>query len=314
MQQPYLGYVEGQKKKTWIAPKIWLKVCCFDFTRQYFTITYVKASHSPLRQVSNEKTHNIGLHLWNNAQRLKIEQNDIREGPSGAMACSGMRLYGEQLIQYKNSDPSQNQMIECVQSYFKKHGYLKYVNNLLRCVTNAGGNKSNTIDLGRYSWCNLCVTTSNYGNEPHLDMGDNCQGITIWHESNPGSRNAKKKKNIDNWYFLFPDMKVLYKGEWRKGAAIPLQHGTIITWDARLLRHCTAYPEVKPGNHAFGTYFGIQDKYINYLRAVLAKKQTSKMQTNKLLTVTSSGAFKVETMDDAKPSARTRSAKRPCRR
>ena len=28
MQQPYLGYVEGQERKTWIAPKIRLKVRC----------------------------------------------------------------------------------------------------------------------------------------------------------------------------------------------------------------------------------------------------------------------------------------------
>ena len=34
------------------------------------------------------------------------------------------------------------------------------------------------------------------------------------------------------------------------------------------------------------------------------------MQTNKLLNVTSSGAFEVENMDDAKPCASTRSAKR----
>ena len=41
MQQPYQGYVEGQQRKTWIAPKIRLKVRCFDSTRQHSLKCYV---------------------------------------------------------------------------------------------------------------------------------------------------------------------------------------------------------------------------------------------------------------------------------
>lgn len=33
--------------------------------------------------------------------------------------------------------------------------------------------------------------------------------------------------------------------QWCKGVAIPLQHGTVVAWDARLLQHCTTVPILK---------------------------------------------------------------------
>ena len=55
------------------------------------------------------------------------------------------------------------------------------------------------------------------------------------------------------------------------GFAIPLQHGTVVTWDARLVRHCTAVPLIKkPNAEVYGTYFGVTTKIANHGRA---KKQ-----------------------------------------
>ena len=40
-------------------------------------------------------------------------------------------------------------------------------------------------------------------------------------------------------------MEVEINGEWKKGVAVRLQHGTVITWDARLIRHCTSLPRLQ---------------------------------------------------------------------
>ena len=37
-----------------------------------------------------------------------------------------------------------------------------------------------------------------------------------------------------------------------------LQHGTVVTWDAHLVCHCTAVPTIKmPDAEVYGTYFGV---------------------------------------------------------
>ncbi len=80
--------------------------------------------------------------------------------------------------------------------------------------------------------------------------------------------------------------EILVDGQWRKGVAIPLKHGTVVTWDGNLIRHCTAvktlethpWPKRKrqensiyktsslePGSDkstAWGTYFGIQQTVV----------------------------------------------------
>jgi len=68
-------------------------------------------------------------------------------------------------------------------------------------------------------------------------------------------------------------------GKWKTGVAIPLQHGTIISWDANVYRHCTAAPSIeklREGNDktvACGTFFGIAKKVANYC---MEEKQNKK--------------------------------------
>lgn len=78
-------------------------------------------------------------------------------------------------------------------------------------------------------------------NAAHVDFRDIAPSIGIWTESHPG--------NAVNWYFLFP----------RVGIAVKLFHGCVISWDGRVLHHCTSKTKnvgVAKGKHVYSAMFG----------------------------------------------------------
>ena len=141
-----------------------------------------------------------------------------------------------------------------------------------------GGCSHNLAATGiRFPWFTLTVTSKNYANEAHIDPNDDTKGIIIWHEKAPPTAIKGYDSNIKNWYFLFPDMEIFVNGTWQKGVAIPLRHGTIVSWDARVLRHCTAIPEIiNDETAAFGTFFGIQKKVGTKLEVKHSEKNQRK--------------------------------------
>jgi hypothetical protein len=259
-----------------------IQVAVRDEYKKLKTTAYIEFSHTPLLQVCQRHTSGLGEQLAINAKRFNFEKNDCRKGVNmGAMVCTGARAYSRSLIRYKCTDENLAFLETKAGEYFEKYGFAHWVGNGRQRFLDIGATKE-IMGAGcsgaNNPWMSLCVTTANYGNECHLDLTDACQGITIWHESNPPclkNRTDPIESRIINWYFIFPDMEIKVDGEWRKGVAIPLQHGTVVSWDARLLRHCTAMPgfeKYKNGNAksvAFGTYFGIDKKFE---RVVVKKK------------------------------------------
>ncbi|KAI2500446.1 hypothetical protein MHU86_14050 [Fragilaria crotonensis] len=70
-------------------------------------------------------------------------------------------------------------------------------------------------------------------NASHFDSNDASQGFSVWTEEMPGV--------ADNWYFVMPNLHgVSVDGRAFEGVAIKLRHGTAISWDGRLIRHCTS--------------------------------------------------------------------------
>ena len=254
-----------QYDKAWNVWKYRLKVNIQDEHGNARATTYVECSHSPLYQLSRKFNRAMGKAL---VDAFGHRKDDCREGLNpGSMAAAGVRFYQGELQPYKHTTEDKknlNKLIKAADRYFRKFKFPKWVNNLRRRMTDRGGNGL-TVPIGdNMPWASLVVTTSNYGNETHLDMSDNCQGITIWHEKNPTA--PGQESSIKNWFFLFPDMQICVDGEWHNGVAVPLQHGTIVTWDATLVRHCTAFPTVTDGNNcAYGTYFGVAEKVANHL-------------------------------------------------
>ena len=160
-----------------------------------------------------------------------------------------------------------------IERYFRKYGFGRWVDVLRGAIEKQKGCGKNLPSGSDTPWTTMSVTTMNYGNEDHVDGGDHCQGITIWHESNPPTVKQSARRTLKGWYFLFPNMEVRIGEEWKKGVAVRLQHGTVVTWDARLIRHCTSLPclqfnkkKDKIVSMTHGTYFGIDKRIANWLK------------------------------------------------
>jgi len=80
----------------------------------------------------------------------------------------------------------------------------------------------------------------NLANSPHYDNGDTSESVTIWVEEKPGLSS--------NWLFVLPNMS--HNGS--KGIIVKLLHGLVISWDGRLIYHCTSKTVPGDGNKTFG--------------------------------------------------------------
>ena len=75
-------------------------------------------------------------------------------------------------------------------------------------------------------------------------------------------------------------------GKWETSVAIPLQHGTVLSWDANAYQYCTAAPSFKKSKGgidktiACGTFFGIAKKVANY-----CKMQKEKITKNESIII-----------------------------
>jgi hypothetical protein len=104
---------------------------------------------------------------------------------------------------------------------------------------------------------NVMVTSQDLGNECHVDCNDASRSVIIWH-----CRNNLGDKKPGNWYFLMPNVYLMDRNmrKMKKPLAIRIRHGTIISYDGRLLRHCTAIPAVPKGEAAQATFMAASVK------------------------------------------------------
>ena len=100
----------------------------------------------------------------------------------------------------------------------------------------------------------------NLGNSSHFDVHDASQGYSVWTEEIRGLG--------ANWYFVMPNLHgTRPDGRTFAGIAIRLGHGVAISWDGRVIRHCTSLsmPDGIDGkrvgggkkcfkNHLYGTF------------------------------------------------------------
>ena len=94
------------------------------------------------------------------------------------MACAGSRLYDKEIIKYANTRPEQKDLLDSAQRWFVRHKFGMWVNNLRKRCFEIG--KEAFIEEFGLAWISLLVHTSNYGNEAHLDMSDDCHGRRKW--------------------------------------------------------------------------------------------------------------------------------------
>jgi len=107
--------------------------------------------------------------------------------------------------------------------------------------------------------CNLGHTMDlsvNLANASHFDVNDASQGFSIWTEDFPGGTKM--------WMFVLPNLRGNFPDSDReyRGVAIKLTHGVLISWDGRVVRHCTSFHEAK--GDVCGTFFAAKTKVVRH--------------------------------------------------
>ena len=112
-------------------------------------------------------------------------------------------------------------------------------------------------------------------NASHFDVGDASQGFSVWTEEVPGK--------AENWFFVMPNLYGNNNGVPFNGVAVKLYHGTSISWDGRVIRHCTSltcpdgtgkpfggnsHPTL---NHVYGSFSAAKERIVNAGRSRAAE-------------------------------------------
>jgi hypothetical protein len=136
-------------------------------------------------------------------------------------------------------------------------------------------------------------TSVDLGNASHFDIHDASQGFSVWTEEFPGRGT--------NWYFVMPNLHGRHQdGREFFGVAVRLTHGVAISWDGRVIRHCTSLSQpdgpdrpdgpVEPAepadpsdlavsggsdggrNHLYGTFTSAKERVVAAGRALSAAR------------------------------------------
>ena len=79
----------------------------------------------------------------------------------------------------------------------------------------------------------------------HYDLDASCS-ITVFVEEKPG--------DAEGWYFILPNMTV---NDGEQAIVVKLFDGCAISWDGRVIYHCTGLSELgSDGNCVYGNFFG----------------------------------------------------------
>jgi hypothetical protein len=100
-------------------------------------------------------------------------------------------------------------------------------------------------EMGGSNGPGSCIMISkNLGNSVHFDYNDASMSLGVWVEERIGG--------ASNWYFVMPNIRLNGK----LGVVIRLFHGCVISWDGRLIKHCTSVTETGESNNVYGCMFG----------------------------------------------------------
>jgi hypothetical protein len=88
----------------------------------------------------------------------------------------------------------------------------------------------------------------NLGNACHLDINDLTRSVAVWAADDPA--------DVENWFCILPYVTTGRNGI-NKGVAIKLFHGCSISWDGRVLFHCTSVTKTAQDKNVYACMFGV---------------------------------------------------------
>ena len=185
--------------------------------------------------------------------------------PYGQMGCGGISSFGKAYVSTSGSSKrkrkrkSKNQQAIVLDHFERRLLEIQFnhrVNELRNPVDQVEPPlKEWKLNQDHVPMCSMMASSENLGNECHTDL-DGSRSMAIWHHEEY-KLGEDDDSLIQNGFFLFPDAKCNIDGE-VKGIAIRLLHGTVISWDGRYVRHCTAVPNWCGGEvrRLLSTFFG----------------------------------------------------------
>jgi hypothetical protein len=101
--------------------------------------------------------------------------------------------------------------------------------------------------------------SDNLSNSSHYDIHDASVGFAVWTKTAGASK---------HWYFVLPNVygrSKQIRGGHFNGVAIRLRHGMAISWDGRVIRHCTSVMDLDcvANQRVFGTFCAAKSKNIS---------------------------------------------------
>ena len=220
----------------------------------------------------------ITLHNTILRKRLRIGGGRSSTGDIGAMHPIGTRVLqdGIRTTSYLATRLVSRQLVEAYVKALSRVGQILFPDvlaviqdaegdtGLKPCAAMAGDEVGNRVGMS-------IDTSVDLGNASHFDSNDASQCYSLFLEEVPGM--------ADNWYFVLPNVhgdRPDGSGSF-DGLAIKIRHGTAISWDGRVIRHCTSvsrpdgpgtcfasgYGGKKTTNHLFGTFTAAKEKIIH---------------------------------------------------
>jgi hypothetical protein len=168
-------------------------------------------------------------------------------GDCGEMWGLGYRSKANEAIYVKSKEPAvksaMKKVCECVSRDLGKQ--LPESLDSIRQAEAFGTKCPPLPEMGGAAGPGSCIMISkNLGNSVHFDYNDGSMSFGIWVEERIGV--------ASNWYFVMPNIRLNGK----LGVVIRLFHGCVISWDGRLIKHCTSVTETGESNNVYGCMFG----------------------------------------------------------
>ena len=252
-------------------------------------------------QITRRMSWLLGITRCNAAIRQGMRTSSgVRNagGDVGCMYALGMRVEGDgvSISPYAANGKVPEPVLRGMVAALCRVGRLCFPDlmHLIKTLESDSGVPVSPMDGEDGDWVGRTVDMSvNLGNSSHYNVNDCSQGFAVWTEETPGK--------ASNWYFIMPNVHGTREdGSPFSGLVVRLYHGVAISWDGRVLRHCTSVSkpdgedsaEVRSGggqrfdNYLYGTFTACKDKVVEVGRANAraALFSTCKDDTNKGVT------------------------------